>query len=74
MQNNQPNNILSVLSKLSDADSAQKKQAADSIMSSMSDEDSREFQKILSDRNRISEILNSPAVKQIMQKLNGQHQ
>ena len=74
MQNNQPNNILSVLSKLSGADSAQKKQAADSIMSSMSDEDNREFQKILSDRNKISEILSSPAVKQIMQKLNGQHQ
>ena len=74
MQNNQPNNILSVLSMLSGADSTQKKQAADSIMSSMSDEDNREFQKILSDQNKISEILNSPAVKQIMQKLNGQHQ
>ena len=74
MQNNQPDNILSLLSMLSGADSAQKKQAAENIMSSMSDEDNREFQKILSDQNKISEILSSPAVKQIMQKLNGQHQ
>lgn len=73
MQNNQQIDIFSVLSKLSGADSSQKKQVAENIISSMSSEDNREFQKLISDKDKVSQILSSPAVQQIMQKLNGQH-
>ena len=73
MQNNQQNDIFSMLSKLSKADNSQKRQAAEKLMSSMSNEESREFQKLISDKDKVSQILSSPAVQQIMQKLNGQH-
>lgn len=73
MANNQLSDIFSILSKLSGASGEQKKNTADSIMASMSEKDNMEFQNIINDKSKVEEILASPAVKQIIEKINGQH-
>lgn len=73
MKNNQQQDFFSVLSELKSSDDNQKKKTAEKLMSSMNEKDGKEFQSIINDKNKINEILNSPAVQQIIQKLNGQH-
>lgn len=73
MKNNHQQDIFSVLNNLKNTDEKQKKQTAEKMMSSMNEEDQKNFQSVIRDKNKVNEILNSPAVQQIMQKLNGQH-
>ena len=73
MINNHQQDIFSVLNNLKNTDEKQKKQTAEKMMSSMNEEDQKNFQSVIRDKNKVNEILNSPAVQQIMQKLNGQH-
>lgn len=75
MENNQLNSLASILNMMKSPNEAARKQAAGSIMSKMSKDDSEAFREIASDKDKISEILNSPAARQLMEKLNrnGQH-
>lgn len=69
MTNNQPKDFSSFLSGLNSSESRQ--QAAKNIMSNMSAEENQKLFEVLGDKEKLSAILNSPAAKNIISKLNG---
>lgn len=71
MQNNQQRDISSVLNGIDGADKAQ---VTKKLMSEISSDDSKQLHEILSDKEKLSAVLNSPAAKAIMSKLNGKPQ
>lgn len=67
MQNNKFSEKFSAPTDKNDA-----KRKADKLINNLSKEEKTELQGILDDRNRINEILSSPAARKIMEKLNGE--
>ena len=63
------NNFSDFLSSPSDKQDAKKK--ADKLISGLKADEKQELQSILCDRDKINEVLNSPAARKIMEKLNG---
>lgn len=64
------NNFSEFFSSPTDKNDAKNK--ADKLISGLSSEEKTELQGILDDKSRINEILNSPAARKIMEKLNGE--
>lgn len=64
------NNFSEFFSSPTDKNDAKSK--ADKLISGLSSEEKTELQGILDDKSRINEILNSPAARKIMEKLNGE--
>lgn len=77
MKNNQQNDFSKLFELLSGSDQQAKKEAANSMISNLNQEDNNKLTEILNDRSKIDSILNSPAAKQILNKIksndNGQH-
>ena len=77
MKNNQQNDLSKVFQILSSGDSKAKKNAANEMVSSMNSDQKKELNDILNNKEKLNTILNSPAVRQILNKINtgndGQH-
>ncbi len=69
MKNNQPMDFSKISEILSSGDDSTRKKAAEKMMSGLNREENRELKEIMNDKEKINLILNSPAVKQIMEKL-----
>lgn len=63
------NNFFDFLPSPSNKEDARKK--ADTLISGLKTDEKQELQSILNDREKINEVLSSPAAKKIMEKLNG---
>lgn len=70
MKNNHQQDFSSMMSGIN---SSNKSEVAKSIMAGLSDADNKQLYEILSDREKLSAVLSSPAAQSIMKKLNGQH-
>lgn len=77
MKNNQFNDFSKIFQILSSGDSNAKKNAANEMVSGMSSNEKKELNDILNNKEKLDTILNSPAVRQILNKINtgnnGQH-
>ena len=69
MQNNQPMDFSKLSEIISSGDGKARKNAAEKMMAGLNKNESSELNEIINDRDKINLILNSPAVKQIMDKL-----
>lgn len=69
MQNNQPMDFSKFSEILSSGDDSTRKKTAEKMMSGLNREENRELKEIMNDKEKINLILNSPAVKQILEKL-----
>lgn len=65
---------MSLLSMLSGSGENERKQAANSLMSKLNSDDSSRLEQIVSDKEKLNAILNSPAATEIIKKLNGNGQ
>ena len=71
MDNNQFNDLSAIFDKLRNKDNSSQKQTADNLMSGLNQQQTQELKEIMSDKEKIDSILNSPAAKEIMKKING---
>lgn len=69
MKNNQSLDFSKLSEIISSGDGNARKQAAEKMMSGLNSSENRELNEIMNDKEKINLILNSPAVKQIMDKL-----
>lgn len=77
MKNNQINDFTKIFQILSSGDNNAKKNAANQMVSGMNSNEKKELNDILNNKEKLDAILNSPAVRQILNKINtgnnGQH-
>ena len=65
------NELLKLFSIFSSKNASENKSNADKIISGLDSSKKAELNSILNDRQKINEILSSPAAKKIIDKLNG---
>lgn len=70
MKNNSNGNINDFLQAISSSDKQEKENIARRMMSNLSNDDNRRLTDILSDKNKIAQIINSDAAKELIDKLN----
>ena len=70
MKNNSNGNINDFLHAISSSDKQEKENIARRMMSNLSNDDNRKLTDILSDKNKIAQIINSDAAKELIDKLN----
>lgn len=70
MPNNQHNDFSKIFNILSTGNSNLKKKTADDMVSKLAPKEQNELKNILKDKEKLNSILNSPAVKEILNKLN----
>ncbi len=70
MKNNSNGNINDFLQAISSSDKQEKENIAKRMMSNLSNDDNRKLNDILSDKNKIAQIINSDAAKELIDKLN----
>ena len=73
MRNNKQFDLSAFMNLMKNADNTEKKQTADKIISGLNNNEQAELDKILADRSKIDEILNSSAARQIIEKINGKN-
>lgn len=77
MKNNQINDFTKIFQILSSGDNNAKKNTANQMVSGMNSNEKKELNDILNNKEKLDAILNSPAVRQILNKINtgnnGQH-
>ena len=69
MKNNQPLDFSQLSEIFSSGDGKARQNAAKKIMSGLNEQEGRELNEIINNKEKIETILNSPAVKQIISKL-----
>lgn len=70
MKNNSNGNINDFLQAISSSDKQEKENIVRRMMSNLSNDDNRKLTDILSDKNKIAQIINSDAAKELIDKLN----
>lgn len=70
MKNSSNGNINDFLQAISSSDKQEKENIVRRMMSNLSNDDNRKLTDILSDKNKIAQIINSDAAKELIDKLN----
>ena len=69
MINNQNSNLSDIFKALSTADKDEKERLAKQMMQKLDKDDSRTLNEIMSDKNKLQQIISSDAARELMNKL-----